>query len=494
MTTERMMLGWENFAEAATITSATPAQADRGVTNVIARRIARTFMAQESSRREMSIALDLGLTYSQALARVITLTRHVLGTRGRFRIQAGNVADLGEPDLLLDFLSNTLDERITFTRASTAAYWDADGVMQFAATDTARFDHHPVTGARRGLLVEGAGTNLWSRSQEIDHGDWTKSGARVVPNVGVAPDGTTTADLLIEDGSGASAHFLSRSYTKAASAITYTDSLFVKPAGRFTFQISADDGVGNGCYAAFDVSAGRVTTEAAGLGTPFTAFKARIRRLRNGWYRCSLSYTTNTATTLQVAHYMTNGSTSYDGNTLSGLLMWGFQLEASSFPTSYIPTTTAAVTRSADVATIDGTDFTDWFVDGSGSMFLDQEVGHIAVASPTNAGGVAIRDGAANNYLRFRFITSTTPGAQSFSGVSATAGVTQASLSGLSTVASGQRVVAAMAFAGDDFAQSTNGRPAVADTSASQPIGLEQCSALAPPLRLFFPSPFQFHP
>jgi hypothetical protein len=82
----------------------------------------------------MSIALDLGLTYSQALARVITLTRHVLGTRGRFRIQAGNVADLGEPDLLLDFLTNTLDDRITFTRASTAAYFDADGVMQSAAT------------------------------------------------------------------------------------------------------------------------------------------------------------------------------------------------------------------------------------------------------------------------------------------------------------------------------------------------------------------------
>jgi hypothetical protein len=460
MTTERMMLGWENFAEAATITSATPAQADRGVTNVIARRIARTFMAQESSRREMSIALDLGLTYSQALARVITLTRHVLGTRGRFRIQAGNVADLGEPDLLLDFLSNTLDDRITFTRASTAAYWDADGVMQFAATDTARFDHHPVTGARRGLLVEGAGTNLWSRSQEIDHGDWTKSGARVVPNVGVAPDGTTTADLLIEDGSGASAHFLSRSYTKAASAITYTDSLFVKPAGRFTFQISADDGVGNGCYAAFDVSAGRVTTEAAGLGTPFTAFKARIRRLRNGWYRCSLSYTTNTATTLQVAHYMTNGSTSYDGNTLSGLLMWGFQLEASSFPTSYIPTTSAAASRSADIVSNTGTDFSGWHVAGPLTVRLAAEPIARTTAQPYL---LQLSDGSFNNRI---FVLEGVSGA-TYRAVVSVSGTTQADLS--QTLAGAGHAGIALAAAGNDFALSVGGRTAGTDTTGSLP-------------------------
>ena len=167
-----MMLGWRNHAENATLASSTPAQTDAGVSKVVNRRVAKAFRAKASSRRQMSITLDLGLTYSQALARVITLTRHVLGTRGRFRIQAGNVADLGDPALHLDFLTNTLDDRITFTRASTAAYWDADGVMQFAATDTARFDHHPVTGARRGLLVEGAGTNLLTYSQDFTNAAW----------------------------------------------------------------------------------------------------------------------------------------------------------------------------------------------------------------------------------------------------------------------------------------------------------------------------------
>src|SRR3546814_19214865 len=86
----------------------------------------------------MSITLDLGATYSQNLAQMLTLTRHVLGTTGRFRVQAGNVADLGDPDALFDLLADDLDPRITFTRASTKAYFDAAGVLQFAARSEER--------------------------------------------------------------------------------------------------------------------------------------------------------------------------------------------------------------------------------------------------------------------------------------------------------------------------------------------------------------------
>ena len=50
------------------------------------------------------------------------------------------------------------------------------------------------------------------------------------------------------------------------------------------------------------------------------------------------------------------------------------QLEAGSFPTSYIPTTTATVTRSADVASITGTNFSSWFNPNQGTFFLDWQV------------------------------------------------------------------------------------------------------------------------
>jgi len=64
------------------------------------------------------------------------------------------------PSLDLDFSTGTLDPRITFTRASTATYFDVTGTLQTATTNVPRFDYHPVTHAARGLLVEEARTNL----------------------------------------------------------------------------------------------------------------------------------------------------------------------------------------------------------------------------------------------------------------------------------------------------------------------------------------------
>jgi hypothetical protein len=51
--------------------------------------------------------------------------------------------------------------------------------------------------------------------------------------------------------------------------------------------------------------------------------------------------------------------------------VWGAQLEAGAFPTSYIPTTTAAVTRNADVITMTGTDFSDWYNQSEGCLFVN---------------------------------------------------------------------------------------------------------------------------
>jgi hypothetical protein len=53
---------------------------------------------------------------------------------------------------------------ITFTRAGSATFHDGAGAMQTAATDVPRIDHARGTGAVRGLLVEGARTNLFLNS------------------------------------------------------------------------------------------------------------------------------------------------------------------------------------------------------------------------------------------------------------------------------------------------------------------------------------------
>ena len=65
------------------------------------------------------------------------------------------------PSLNLDFTnSRELDPRITFSRASSGGYFDANGIYRQAAPNEARFDHDPVTGECKGLLIEESRTNL----------------------------------------------------------------------------------------------------------------------------------------------------------------------------------------------------------------------------------------------------------------------------------------------------------------------------------------------
>jgi hypothetical protein len=69
------------------------------------------------------------------------------------------VTTLAGPTLSLDFMQpGTLDPRITFTRASSATYTDASGVIQTAATNAPRWDY--AGGVLRGLLIEEARTNV----------------------------------------------------------------------------------------------------------------------------------------------------------------------------------------------------------------------------------------------------------------------------------------------------------------------------------------------
>jgi len=59
-----------------------------------------------------------------------------------------------------------------------------------------------------------------------------------------------------------------------------------------------------------------------------------------------------------------------NSTTASNVLVWGAQVEAGSFPTSYIPTTGSTVTRAADVASIEGTDFSSWYNQSEGTVYI----------------------------------------------------------------------------------------------------------------------------
>jgi hypothetical protein len=220
-----------------------------------------------------------------------------------------------------------------------------------------RFDHNPTTGESLGLLVEEQRTNLILQSENLST-TWTNVNTSEAINVATAPDGTTTADKLItNNGVAGVSSYITQTVAKSAAATTYTYSVFAKTGdtGTGTVQLLAVDTASgaNRASSIFSTVSGTIVNAASVNGT-FTNASSIITPLADGWYRCSLTFTTGTETSINLRLYSRLPTT---GNGSSGLLLWGVQVEAGSFATSYIPTTTAAVTRAADVASITGSNF-----------------------------------------------------------------------------------------------------------------------------------------
>jgi hypothetical protein len=218
-------------------------------------------------------------------------------------------------------------------------------------------------------LLEPQRTNDLTYSEQLNNAAWTKSNATISANAATSPDGYTNADKLIPSN-GASLSSISnyalQSITKAASAIQYTYSTFVKQDGLNRVNIIAQGAsIANNASATFSLVNGSIATAAAAAGT-FTGASASVTDYGNGWYRCALVFTTNTDTALTIRNIPTD-STLTTGNGTNGILIYGAQLEAGAYATSYIPTLGTSVTRVADAATksgigsLIGTEFTLFF-------------------------------------------------------------------------------------------------------------------------------------
>jgi hypothetical protein len=232
---------------------------------------------------------------------------------------------------------------ITFTRASTGTYVDSDGVIRSAANDIPRFDHNPLTGECLGLLVEEQRQNLLLRSEEFDNASWNnKVNGAVTQNSAASPSGTTTADRFVPTAM-ASLPFIAQSAT-VVSGTTYTWSVFLKADGYSWVFLDAFDGSNHRTW--FNLSTGTIGTVEAGNTSTITPFG-------NGWYRCTITRSAGgTSIPYAVAVVSGNNALNITANGTSGILLWGAQLEAGAFPTSYIKTEAAAATRTADIASI----------------------------------------------------------------------------------------------------------------------------------------------
>lgn len=242
-----------------------------------------------------------------------------------------------------------LTDFFTFTGGNQSRYMGPAGLLVSSVTNTPRIEYD-ASGNCLGLLIEGAKTNLCLQSQDFGT-TWAVNSCSVSANAIASPDGTTTADKLVEAAATAR-HYFSQSITKAASSIQYAVSAFFKSAERTFGCIRVSDGPQAGdARVNINLSTGTLSSTVIS-GSGFSGASAIVTAHSSGWYRVTLVFTSSTDTTLRVEFGADTDNDpaafSYAGDGTSGLYIWGAQVEAGAFPSSYIPTTTGSVARTAE--------------------------------------------------------------------------------------------------------------------------------------------------
>jgi hypothetical protein len=275
------------------------------------------------------------------------------------------------PTLSVDFAkTKTLASGITFTRNTTATYIGQDGLLKTAAVNEPRFEHDPVTLVSKGLLVEESRTNLLIYSDDFANVNWGKVNTGVTSNATTAPDGTTTADLLSISSTANVEHYIERVIGLGGANVTSNNSWFVKSNTQRYVSIRSYSypTTGNNAYVEFDLLNGVVNLFGNTAGTTQTY---SIQAYPNGWYRINqtVTFASSTDTQRYCRLAFSNGAavTSYVGALTDSLYIWGAQAEVGDFPTSYIPTTSASVTRGVDYCWMDSSNMS-WYNQSEGTF------------------------------------------------------------------------------------------------------------------------------
>jgi len=349
---------------------------------------------------------------------------------------------------------------ISFTRSTAAYYVNSAGQLVSAAGNTPRFDYgwNGSAFASRGLLLEGASTNVVQNSQALNASGWNIGDLTIATAAASAPDGTTTANLLTEDTS-ATLHRIYQSATVTANQIT-TLSVFLKYVSRQYAILEASDGAARRFFAVVDLINGVVTQ--TGVETPASGAScigSGLTRLANGWYRLTVTGTLATGqTTLYSQLGLSNTGTpgampSYAGAS-EAIYAWGFQSEQLPFASSYIPTTSAAASRGTDSLSA-----ATWPAITAGTLYAEADTLYPSQLQRL----IEINDGTANNKAALSF-NSSAAGAFDF----VDGGSAEAALSA-GTITASAPVQVAAAFQANDFALVANGGAAATASSGAVP-------------------------
>ncbi len=320
--------------------------------------------------------------------------RHSRVQATSFGIGSGSWGDQDDTlTLELDFLKNTGSPIESATRigpvptytgnGGTSLIWDENATLVSTTNNQPRFDHDPVTGAALGLLIEEARTNLCLQSEDFST-TWVDSGVSPVgisTNTTVAPDGNTTADTLTDD-SALNWEALKQTFTVANDSTAWTATAYIKKDSDETrfpeLQIKITGGTLQRVNVSLNTKTGAIL-ERSSTGTTVVSVQDA-----GDYWRLRVTVYNNTTgnVTLEVEIFPAAGVTlgTITATATGSIIVWGASLENAAFPTSYIPTTTASVTRTKDVCS---TTDVGWLNASAGTMFAQGSIPFVGAAERT---------------------------------------------------------------------------------------------------------------
>jgi len=252
---------------------------------------------------------------------------------------------------------------------TSSAKWiyNVSGVMVQVPANTVAAPCYSHDQVLLGICVEAvASTNNLLWSEDYTQAAWTKTGVGVTADNASAPTNALTASTITEDTSNGP-HALAQTITSlGTNALAYVASCYVQSGGGAQRQvyIQAVDGSGNGTQVIFPFYDRSAAPTINGQGTPFTVSNTWMDQAgASPFVRVSVAFTKNSSTSLTITCGMADagGNVGYTGDGVSSLIMWGIECKQNSggalvqtetFPSSYVPTTSAKVTRAADVVAL----------------------------------------------------------------------------------------------------------------------------------------------
>jgi hypothetical protein len=242
-----------------------------------------------------------------------------------------------------------------------------------------------TNGSCPSILVEPQRTNLALRSEEFDNVNWIPASATITANSAISPSGNLNADTFTANGTN-NLHLIGCNNLTPIGVTTI--SIFAKKnTNNFIQILGSSVTFGANVWANFDLNNGV-------LGSVGSSTTAKIENYGNGWYRCSITGTSTLAVSPAFNISLITSATSAraESNSLStSVYLWGSQMELGANATSYIPTTSASVTRNADV--ISKTGISSLIGQTEGTIFVDFNL----TKTPSDANGRLLQLWATND-------------------------------------------------------------------------------------------------